>query len=173
MFSWGSGHGLLGLSSTVPHHSPKQVVLLSKVEVRVVSAGYDHSLALTSTGEVYSWGNGGYGQLGHGYSSLCVSTPELITGLSGESCVSIAAGEFCSYAVTAVGNVWSWGGGEGALGHGKGGGNVYEPRLIESLRDNHVISCSVGSLHSVVIVEGHLQEGKRIFDEEVRSEATI
>ena len=60
-----------------------------------VSAGYDHSLALTSTGEVYSWGNGGYGQLGHGDSSLCISTPELIAGLSGESCVSVNAGEFC------------------------------------------------------------------------------
>ncbi|GMI08913.1 hypothetical protein TrVE_jg11399 [Triparma verrucosa] len=165
VYSWGSGHGLLGLSSTAPHHSPMKVVLLNKVEVMTVSAGYDHSLALTSTGEVYSWGNGGYGQLGHGDSSLCISTPELIAGLSGESCVSVNAGEFCSFAVTAVGNIWSWGGGEGALGHGKGG-NVYEPKLLESLKDTHVLSASVGSVHSVMIVEGGL-DSTESFEEEV------
>ncbi|GMH91853.1 hypothetical protein TL16_g12174 [Triparma laevis f. inornata] len=168
VYSWGSGHGLLGLSSTAPHHSPMKVALLSKVEVMTISAGYDHSLALTSTGEVYSWGNGGYGQLGHGDSSLCISTPELIAGLSGESCVSVNAGEFCSFAVTAVGNIWSWGGGEGALGHGKGG-NVYEPKLLEGLKDSHVISCSVGSVHSVMVVEGSLNSNSvDNFEEEVQ-----
>jgi E3 ubiquitin-protein ligase HERC2 len=34
--------------------------------VTTVSCGYEHSLALTSTGDIYSWGQGEGGLLGHG-----------------------------------------------------------------------------------------------------------
>jgi len=64
LYSWGSGHGLLGLSDARPRLTPTAVELLKGVEIIDIACGYDHSLALNSVGNVYSWGNGGYGQLG-------------------------------------------------------------------------------------------------------------
>ena len=39
---------------------------LSQVRVIGVKAGGEHSLAVTDSGGLYSWGNGDIGQLGHG-----------------------------------------------------------------------------------------------------------
>ena len=38
-----------------------------------------HTLALTSEGSIFSWGDGDYGKLGHG-SSLTYKIPKLIAG---------------------------------------------------------------------------------------------
>lgn len=103
---------------------------------------------------MYSWGNGGYGQLGQSEGNLCISTPEVVNGLNGQQCVNIAAGEYSSVAITAVGSIFSWGGGFGALGH-EDVKNVYEPKLVDALRDCNVVSCSVGSIHSVILVESN------------------
>lgn len=48
--------------------SPRQVVSLSMYVVRKVATnnGGRHVLALTADGKVFSWGDGEYGQLGHG-----------------------------------------------------------------------------------------------------------
>ena len=152
LFAWGSGHGLLGLSDPKPRLVPTKVSLLSNVEIIDICCGYDHSLALNSVGEVYSWGNGGYGQLGQSEGNLCISTPEIVGGLSGQQCVRVFAGEYSSVAITAVGSIFSWGGGFGALGH-EDVKNCYEPKMIEALKDSHVVSCSVGSVHSLILVE--------------------
>ncbi len=42
---------------------------LENVRVVRVAAGQQHCMALTADGEVYSWGLGVFGQLGHGVSS--------------------------------------------------------------------------------------------------------
>ena len=48
------------------------------------SVGADgHSLALTEGGEVFSWGDGDYGKLGHGNSDR-VRRPRQIEALAGE-----------------------------------------------------------------------------------------
>jgi len=44
-----------------------------------LSGSDGHTLALTSEGSVFSWGDGDYGKLGHG-SSLTYKTPKLIGG---------------------------------------------------------------------------------------------
>ena len=53
----------------------------------VTSCGSDgHSMALTESGEVFSWGDGDYGKLGHGNSST-QKYPKLIQGpLQGKVC---------------------------------------------------------------------------------------
>jgi alpha-tubulin suppressor-like RCC1 family protein len=38
-----------------------------------IAVGANHSLALTSSGKLYSWGFGESAQLGHGLSSSCTS----------------------------------------------------------------------------------------------------
>jgi len=83
-----------------------------------VTAGAYHSLAIIADGSVWSWGNGAFGQLGHGDEQNQL-LPKKVEGLAGQRVVAVAAGAFHSLTLTADGAVWSWGDGEdGKLGHG-------------------------------------------------------
>lgn len=71
-----------------------------------VAAGDSHTLVLCESGDIYSFGRGREGQLGHG-SSDC-SEAGIVTGLGEETIVDIAAGCNTSYAITSTGNVYQW-----------------------------------------------------------------
>ena len=71
MYSWGCwANGRLGLGESVmatqlsPVWVPSQLPL--GVRVAQVSAGGTHSLAVATDSTIWSFGNGGHGQLGHG-----------------------------------------------------------------------------------------------------------
>ena len=78
-------------------------------------------MVLTDIGDVYSFGRGLEGQLGHGpnddnnhchYNNngrIESSEAKLVSSLSDEMIVSIAAGSLTSYAVTLAGDVYHWG----------------------------------------------------------------
>ncbi|DBA81433.1 TPA: hypothetical protein ACH3X1_007220 [Trebouxia sp. C0004] len=48
-----------------PQPQPRQIQALSQFTVTKVACGQNHTLALTQEGQAFSWGNGGYGRLGH------------------------------------------------------------------------------------------------------------
>jgi alpha-tubulin suppressor-like RCC1 family protein len=48
------------------YERPRVVETLRGKEVVDIACGGAHSAAITSTGEVYTWGKGRYGRLGHG-----------------------------------------------------------------------------------------------------------
>ena len=59
--------GQLGIGSTVDKNVPTRVIgPLHQADVVTFSCGWRHNFAATAAGEVYSWGRGGTGQLGHG-----------------------------------------------------------------------------------------------------------
>jgi len=106
--------------------------LLPELCIRTVSCGKHHILVLSVIGVVFSHGNGGQGQLGHGSVESKLS-PTVVEALEGVSVTSVAAGGWHSLAVTDAGDVYSWGWNErGQLGvpsdnvSGKGSLSRYE-----------------------------------------------
>ena len=100
--------------------------------VVAVSAGDKHSLALTADGAVWSWGNGGFGELGHGDEQNQL-LPKKIEALAAQRVVAVSAGYVHSLALTADGAVLTWGKGEsGCLGHGEDLSNQLLPKKVEA-----------------------------------------
>jgi alpha-tubulin suppressor-like RCC1 family protein len=106
--SWGlTIYGGLGFGTTpigTDRKLPGPVANLTGV--RQVAAGGTFSLALTSDGSVWAFGNNYYGQLGNG--TLATSyVPAQVPGLTGVT--QVAAGGAFSLALTSDGSVWAWG----------------------------------------------------------------
>ena len=95
------------------------VAALDGEELAQVVAGTKFTLALTRSGEVWSWGEGGAGNaLGHGGSEAQVR-PTKVAALKGHVVTSVAAGAAHAAAVTADGALYTFGCGVyGRLGHG-------------------------------------------------------
>jgi alpha-tubulin suppressor-like RCC1 family protein len=118
-----------------------------------------HSLLLTSTGRVLSFGTGQYGALGHGYSGgkqlPDVLRPQYIEALSGIRCVCVAAGELHSACVSVDGDVYTWGDGFcGQGGHGDKRPRV-TPKQVSAggLDDECVSHVSCGARHTLAVTE--------------------
>ena len=123
--AWGyNGNGELGNGSNsnglVLGMVNMDGVLSGKVLIGI-AAGARHSLALSSDGLVFAWGDNTYGQLGNGGTSAS-NLPVAVNrsgALAGKSVVAIAAGDEHSLALCSDGTVVSWGNNEqGRLGNG-------------------------------------------------------
>ena len=67
MLTWGTGeYGRLGHGDEMDQLTPKRVEALIGVRAKQVSCGCIHTAVCTEDGEVYTFGEGQYGQLGHG-----------------------------------------------------------------------------------------------------------
>ncbi|XP_054807132.1 uncharacterized protein LOC129309533 isoform X3 [Prosopis cineraria] len=91
------------------------------VKITKVSCGEYHTAAMSDKGEVYTWGLGNMGQLGH--SSLQYGDKELlprrVVALDGVFVKNVACGGMHSCALTKEGALYAWGGGQaGQLGLG-------------------------------------------------------
>ena len=116
---------------------PKKVEAFAGRCVVAVSAGSLHSLALTADGSVWSWGLGGFGQLGHGDTQR-QPQPKKIEAFAGQSVVAVSAIDH-TIALTANGAAWSWGyGAGGRLGHGEDQSNQLLPKKVEALAPGHM-----------------------------------
>ncbi|XP_065371212.1 E3 ISG15--protein ligase Herc6 [Calliphora vicina] len=73
-----------------------------------LKCGFEHSLLLTTNGDIYSCGNGLRGQLGLEVLRI-EETPTLIEALAGIKITSIAAGGWHSAAISAFGDLYTWG----------------------------------------------------------------
>lgn len=77
-------------------------------KIKKFVSGAEHCLALTSNGDILSWGCGLRGQLGHGDINS-IEIPTLIEALAGIKIIDIGAGGFHSTAVSAFGDLYCWG----------------------------------------------------------------
>ena len=105
---FGSGDcGQLGLGEDlVSCPRPKRHAFFEDKEIISVSAGGLHTLALSRTGKVFSWGCNDEKALGHSAQEFTVSQ---VLGLDNEFIVQVTCGDSISAALSADGKIYTWG----------------------------------------------------------------
>eukprot|EP01130_Rhizamoeba_saxonica_P000104 TRINITY_DN10122_c0_g1_i1.p1 TRINITY_DN10122_c0_g1~~TRINITY_DN10122_c0_g1_i1.p1 ORF type:complete len:409 (+),score=60.65 TRINITY_DN10122_c0_g1_i1:21-1247(+) len=140
VYAWGSNtHGKLGIGDpdTLISSVPRQIPLNETIVE--VAVGIHHSLALSSSGLVYSWGSNANGRLGTNSRKLW--KPHVIYSL--KNILQLSAGGGFSLALDSDGYVYSWGinnCGQLGLGHRI---DTVIPTRIPSLSEISQISCGL------------------------------
>ncbi|KAL2521966.1 Regulator of chromosome condensation (RCC1) family with FYVE zinc finger domain [Forsythia ovata] len=154
VFCWGEGRrGRLGHKVDTDITWPKIVDSLIGVHVDSVACGEYQTCALTSSGELYTWGDNCSTDLAdHNKRSLWL--PHRLYGsLDGVTISHVACGEWHTAIVSTSGKVFTYGDGTfGVLGHGNLQ-SVSHPKEIESLKGLRVKTVACGSWHTAAIVE--------------------
>ncbi|KIY92016.1 putative E3 ubiquitin-protein ligase HERC2 [Monoraphidium neglectum] len=128
---WSGEDGRLSGGSARPvllHHTHT----LDVIQVAASGApGAQHAALLTRGGEVYTWGSGAGGKLGHGTSSS-VAAPQQVVRLFGKGAVAVACGHTYTAAVLRDGGLYTWGtglGGQLGLGEQSGPTQLWPARV--------------------------------------------
>ena len=155
VYSWGHGRsGRLGHGNEVSQPDPKLIAspLLRHHRVCIICTGENHTLAVTASGHLFSWGSDRFGQLGFG--GAASSTPQQASAGSSKNQSSSPGVGIAMPHAGSISTSSSNGGG------GSGSGSVrlvLEPRRVESLRRHRVIGAACGDAHSICYTdEGEL-----------------
>jgi alpha-tubulin suppressor-like RCC1 family protein len=129
VYVWGAdANGEAGTGTTSPDTTPVEAQLPTGVDATAVAGGSNYSLALTSTGSIYGWGQNNSGQLGNG-TEVQDTTPTLVSLPQGVTATQIAAGSETSYAVTSSHQLYAW----GNSSDGELGNSSLQPSLTPTL----------------------------------------
>ncbi len=152
LYAWGHGsYGQLGVGDWSNRYTPT-LVSISATKIVMVATGRYHTVALSTQGKVFTWGDNSRGQLG--YTGLSKSNqPTLVRStILTLPIIQVAAGSNSSYALTSTGEVYAWGdNSQGQLGLGFSGSSVSIPTRVPGLEGVHVISmsCSANTVMAV------------------------
>ena len=152
IYTWGDKeNGVAGHGDTEGHqYTPKRLDKLADKRVVQLSACGFHTGCLTDNGELYTWGEGKFGRLGHSVERNCHS-PRLVEALLGKGPRQVACGGFHTAVITDEGKMYTFGGGEhGQLGHGDRINKV-KPTLVQVLDGIFVSQITCGWSHSVAL----------------------
>ncbi|KAG0614466.1 hypothetical protein M758_6G179200 [Ceratodon purpureus] len=144
LFTWGDGDkGRLGHGDKEQRLVPTCVAALVDHNFRQVACGNSLTVALTTSGQVYTMGSSTYGQLGDPQADG--KLPGLVEGRLWEAYVEeIACGAHHVAVLTHKSEVFTWGkGANGRLGHGDLEDRS-TPTLVEALKDKQVKSIACG-----------------------------
>ena len=111
VFAWGQNlSGQLGLGETAPNTVKRPVLNQYLSNITKLSAGNEHSLALTKNGELYIWGGGGLTGLGD---QTQHNIPKKMDYFSKTKILQAVCGGLHTIAVNKEGETYSWGSTEG------------------------------------------------------------
>ncbi|KAE9618205.1 putative chromatin regulator PHD family [Lupinus albus] len=165
VFTWGKeSGGRLGHGSDKDFGHPHLVEFLAVTNVDFVSCGENHTCAVSTSDDVFSWGDGTYnvGLLGHG-TEVSHWIPKRVCGpLEGLQVISIACGTWHSALATSNGKLFTFGDGTfGVLGHGDRQSVSY-PKEVQLLSGLKTIKVACGVWHTAAIVEVMFQSGSNV-----------
>jgi len=149
IFSWGCGnYGVLGHNRQKDEYYPRRVSSLQQgMTFTKLAAGSNCSLALSTQGHVYYWGN-------HRSNSEAVMKPKIVDALANNQHIvkHIAAGPTSIVCSTDLGNTVAWGNGPyGELGI-EGKKSSSKPAFVDSISGLVVsdLACGQGSVLYVI-----------------------
>jgi alpha-tubulin suppressor-like RCC1 family protein len=170
VFAWGS-HAL-GIDSIPLMHNknsdkcmrmpvssniPIEIKELADKHIVSTSCGSQHTLALSSTGEVYAYGMNYDGALGLGKEQLISHTPQKIESLSRHRIVAISAGTESSLFLTDKGKVFACGSNEFGQCGIKGENKLFVPTLLSSISSIRIAQIATKTYHSALLdVDGRV-----------------
>jgi alpha-tubulin suppressor-like RCC1 family protein len=161
LWTWGAGEsGQLGTGRCTNRDIPMRVEILNTdytdAKISSVSCGFGHTIALSSNGEVYSWGLNCKGQLG--INSIKSSKfPNLIPSIS--NIKKIFCYENSSGCITDQGKVFTWGDGKNyRLMQSNDMENKLLPTHVSQLSSMEVDSFAISENGSVALVKTSLKE---------------
>lgn len=156
VFTWGEEHGgRLGHKTNLDVPHPKLVDSLVGAHVASVACGASHACALTSSGEVYEWGDSCHGAAHPGDGNRPSQwLPRRLSGpLSGLSISKVTCGDWHTVVVSSSGQLFTYGNGVfGVLGHGDLA-SASQPKEVEALKGMRVKSVACGPWHTAAVVE--------------------
>lgn len=128
VWTWGGNvSGQLGDGSQVNQLTPELLTTMP-TNVVAIAGGSLFSLAVTSNGQVYAWGDNSFGQLGTNTNGGILTSPHLVAGISNAVLVSAHSSGEHSLAMTVdhgTNRYWGWGlNYSGQVGNGT---NSYDP----------------------------------------------
>ena len=160
VYAWGyNSDGQLGDGTNNKRNIPICISDISTnlINIKEISAGNYHTVALDEEGRVYAWGENYYGQLGDGTTNnsnipMCIS--DIVTNLV--NIRKISAGSYHTVAIDENGKVYAWGhNSDGQLGDGTTNNNRNIPICISDISTNlvKIKEISAGWWHTVAIDE--------------------
>ena len=149
---WTFGWGLYGQLGH-PNLQSKFILVPTPIErfnnIVQVSCGYFHTAMVDSMGQVWTWGAGGDGQLGHNNISDGVLIPKAIKGF--DNIVQVHCGRNYTVMIDVTGQIWTFGWGLlGQLGHNNTD-DVLIPAPIKGF--NNIIQISCKGSHTAITFE--------------------
>lgn len=157
LFEWGEGahslallNNLYGRNQWFPH---KLFGPMDNISVSKIACGEWHTAIIASTGQLFTYGDGTFGVLGHG-DTQGIARPKEVESLKGLRVKSAACGPWHTAAVVEVmssfkcntpsGNLFTWGDADkGKLGHGDRKMKLV-PTCVESLTSYDFLQVSCG-----------------------------
>jgi alpha-tubulin suppressor-like RCC1 family protein len=149
--AWGeNGNGQLGTGTLHSAKLPVKVSLPTGVTITQVRTGCTDTVALTSAGQVYAWGQNNKGQLGDG-TTATRTTPVRVQLPAGVKATAVRAGCRDNLALTSKGRVYAWGNNaNGELGDGTHH-NRHKPVPVKLPTGATVKAISAGCDHALAI----------------------
>lgn len=145
LFTWGDGDKFrLGHGNKDMYLKPTRVSPLIEYNFQQIACGHTMTVALTTSGHVFTMGSTENGQLGN--PNAAGKVPTLVQDkLLGEFIEEISCGAHHVAAVTSRSELYTWGkGSNGRLGHGDTDDRK-SPTLVLALKDRHLKNISCGS----------------------------
>ncbi|XP_075414118.1 RCC1 domain-containing protein 1 isoform X2 [Tenrec ecaudatus] len=146
---------LPGACAYVSPRPPFYRPLAPELRARRLELGAEHAVLLGATGQVFSWGSGRHGQLGHG-TLEAEQEPRLLEALQGLPMAEVAAGGWHSVCVSATGLARD---GSEVTGAARTEDRTPAPfisvqpfpALLDLPLDSTVVKASCGSRHTAVV----------------------
>ncbi|XP_010648895.2 PH, RCC1 and FYVE domains-containing protein 1 isoform X1 [Vitis vinifera] len=132
---------------------PKLLESTTMLDVREISLGGKHAALVTKHGEVFCWGEGSGGRLGHKV-NMDMGNPKIVESLTGVLVKSVSCGEYQTCALTHSGELYTWGdngSGIDLVGERRKRSQWIPSRLSGPLNGTSISNVACGEWHMAIV----------------------